>query len=109
MGFRRENEPTLLFLVILLAVSAMGLGRALGSSKLHLSIILAAFVVILMILLFGRLTRTKREILFFFKALKNDDTGIHYHAHGKGPLIDELIQQMNELNQTSGKSKQPMS
>ncbi len=97
MGFKRENGA-LLFLAILLTGCAMGLGWALGSSKLHLSIILAAFVLILLILLFGRLTRTMREILFFFKALKNDDTGIQYHAHRRSPLINELNRQMNELN-----------
>lgn len=85
-------------LAILLTGSATGLGLALGSSKLHLSIILSAFVVFLLVLLFGRLTKTNREILFFFKALRNNDTSIQYNAHRKSRLINELNQHMNELN-----------
>ena len=97
MNFNRENGR-LLLLGLLLTSSAVGMGWALANSRFHLSIILLALVLILFLMLFRRLTLTSREILFFFKALKNDDSSISYSASRSSKLIDELSGYLNELN-----------
>ena len=97
MGFKKENGRMLL-LALLLTASAAGMGWTLANSRFHLSIILLALVLILFLRLFRRLTKTSREILFFFKALKNDDSSISYSANRSSQLIDELSSYLNELN-----------
>jgi len=97
MNFNRENGRMML-LALLLISSAAGMGWALANSRFHLSIILLALVLILFLMLFRRLTKTSREILFFFKALKNDDSSISYSASRSSKLIDELSGYLNELN-----------
>ena len=75
MGFKRENASMLL-LTILATGTSICLGWALANQRFHLAIILLALVLILLALLFRRLSLTNREVLFFFKALQNDDNTI---------------------------------
>ena len=97
MGFKRENGRVLI-LSIMLTVSAVGMGWALTSSRFHLSIILLTLVLILLFLLFRRLTKTSREILFFFKALENDDSSISYSANEKRACEDSGLLELKLFN-----------
>jgi two-component system nitrogen regulation sensor histidine kinase NtrY len=104
MGFKRKNGA-MLILALLLTGCSIGLGWALTSSRLHLSIILIIVVLILLIQLHRTLSKTNQEILFFFKALKNDDTSINYTANRRNSLLDELSHHLNEINLNFRKMK----
>jgi two-component system nitrogen regulation sensor histidine kinase NtrY len=97
MAFERHAR-LLLALLLLLVVTSMGLGWALLSSSLHLSILLGISICAELAILYRMLTKTHREILFFFKALENDDTSITYRSDHRGRIIDELHQYMEALN-----------
>jgi len=88
----------MLMLTILATGISICLGWSLTNQRIHLSIILLALVLILLVLLYRRLTLTNREILFFFKALQNDDSSIFYKDQHRSKLIDELSHYMNQLN-----------
>ena len=49
--------------------------------------------------IFHHLTRTNREILFFFRALENDDTSIKYKSLHRNRLIDELHEHLNRVSE----------
>ena len=51
-----------------------------------------------MFLLYGLLTRTQKKILFFFEALENDDTSVHYSSGLRSRFTDELNVYLNQLN-----------
>jgi two-component system nitrogen regulation sensor histidine kinase NtrY len=97
MAFERHAR-LLLALLLLLVVTSMGLGWALLSSSLHLSILLGISICAELAILYRMLTKTHREILFFFKALENDDTSITYRSDHRGRIIDELHHYMEALN-----------
>jgi len=104
MGFKRKNG-TMLFLALLLTGFSVGLGWAITSSRPHLSIILLLVVLVLLTMLYRTLSKTNREVLFFFKALKNDDTSINYTANRRSHLFDELSHHLNEINLNFRKMK----
>lgn len=95
----------LLLMTLGLTVSSICLGWALSAGYYHLSIILGILVLIQIFLLFQRLSKTLREVLFFFKALKNDDTSVHYSSHRSNHLMAELGHYLNELNKNFSQMK----
>ncbi len=95
----------MLLLTILLSGSSISLGWAITNSYIHLSIVLLILMLIIVSMLYRKLTKTNREILFFFKALKNDDTSIHYAANNRNHLLNELNGYLNELNLNFSKMK----
>ena len=97
MGFRNHNI-TMLALVVLLISSATLLGWALTSSRIHLAILLGICIAAEAVFLHQKLTRFKREILFFFNALENDDTSINYSSNHRNNFIDELHRHLNKVN-----------
>jgi two-component system, NtrC family, nitrogen regulation sensor histidine kinase NtrY len=97
MGFKRHHI-ILLLLLLLLVISASVLGWAMSGSRTHLAILLSAAIIVEVAALFFRMTRTDREILFFFRALENDDTSLNYGSGHRSSLIDELHQHLNRVN-----------
>ena len=97
MGFRYHHIRLVLGLVLLL-ICAISLGWALSTSKFHLSILLGTGILIAGVYLYSVLTRANREILFFFRALENDDTTITYHAGNQSKFIDELHRHLDRIN-----------
>lgn len=89
----------LVVLTVLLAVTAGVTGWALAGARVHLSILTGTLVIAEAIWLFRVVTKTNREILFFFRALKNDDTSIHFAANRSGRLMEELHRLLDQLNQ----------
>lgn len=97
MAFKRY-KMNLLVLIILVVITSSTMGWAVFSSKMHLVIIFAVLVLVESILLYHYLTRTNKEILFFFKALENDDTSISYKSDHRNRIINELHHYLNGLN-----------
>jgi nitrogen fixation/metabolism regulation signal transduction histidine kinase len=98
MGFKHQHI-TLITLVVLLVISAAGLGWALSASRIHLAILLGISISAFGVIIYKLMTRTNREILFFFKALENDDTSIKYSSRHRNRYIDELHQHLNRVNE----------
>jgi len=97
MGFKRHHIA-LLVLIILLVISSAVLGWALSSSRLHLAIILVIVILAGVVFIFKLLSRANREILFFFRALENDDTSIRYSSGHRNSYLDELHQHLDRVN-----------
>jgi len=97
MGFRSFHIK-LFALLVLLVISAAVLGWALSSSRMHLAILLGIVILIGAVFIFRQLTRSNREVLFFFRALENDDTSIRYSSSHRNKFIDELHQHLNKVN-----------
>jgi len=95
----------MLLLTILVTGISICLGWALANQRFHLAIILFTLILILLVMLYRRLTLTNREILFFFKALQNDDRSILYRNQHRSKLIDELSYYLNQLNQNFSEMK----
>jgi len=89
-----------MLLMALLVISSAGLGWALISARMHLAITFLLAVTMAVCFLYRLLTRSHKEILFFFKALENDDTSISYSSTHSNKFIDELNHYMNQLNQS---------
>ena len=85
-------------LLVLLVISAAVLGWALSSSRMHLAILLGIVIFVCAVFIFQQLTRSNREVLFFFRALENDDTSINYSSSHRNKFIDELHQHLNKVN-----------
>jgi two-component system nitrogen regulation sensor histidine kinase NtrY len=94
----RSFHIKLFALLVLLVISAAVLGWALSSSKIHLAILLGIVILVGAVFIFRQLTRSNREVLFFFRALENDDTSINYNSSHRNKFIDELHQHLNRVN-----------
>ena len=99
MSFRTYHIKLILWIILLLINAAL-LGWALSSSRLHLAILLGSAVSLAVVLLYWQLTRWNREVLFFFRALENDDTSISYRSSDRSKFITELHQHLNRLNES---------
>ena len=97
MAFKRFN-PILIILIISLVITSMALGVSVYTSKFHAAVIFGLLAGFETLSLFLRFTWTFREVLFFFKALENDDTSIRYPSDHRNRLIDELHGYLNNLN-----------
>jgi two-component system nitrogen regulation sensor histidine kinase NtrY len=98
MAFNHHRHA-LMALLILLVVTSIGLGWTLFALRIHMAIILGIAICVEVVLIYRMLTATHREILFFFKALENDDTSIRYRSSRRNRIIDELHLYMDTLNQ----------
>ena len=97
MGYRRHHI-TLILLIVLVCGSATALGWALSSSRVHLAILLGMLIAFEAVMLFLQLTRWNRAVLFFFRALENDDTSMGYRSNYRDRFINELHQHLERLN-----------
>lgn len=97
MGFKQYHSKLILFIVLLVATS-FAMGWAWFSSRIHMAIMLTMLVLLEAIILLIQLSRANKEILFFFRALENDDTSFRYTSDFRGKFIDELHQYLNKLN-----------
>ncbi len=95
----RAHQIKLIALIAFLVISATLLGWALSSSRMHLAILMGIGILAAGLFLFQLLTRSNREILFFFKALENDDTSIRFPSSRRSQFIDELHLHLNRVNE----------
>jgi len=98
MAFKHHRIQQIAMLV-LLVICSVGLGWALTSHRFHLVIVFAVIIVATSILVYQLLTLTHKEMLFFFKALKNDDTSIKFNSEQRSKIVEELHRYMDALNQ----------
>ena len=99
MGFKRFNRNTFLIIISLILTSVLT-GWALSSKQIHLSIILSAMLILLTFLLYRYFSGVTNEILFFFKAIKNEDSSLIFKKKTGSPIIDELHLHLQNLNDT---------
>ncbi|MEA3461946.1 MAG: ATP-binding protein [Bacteroidota bacterium] len=97
MGFKNYHI-TLVVEIFLLVITAMAMGWALSFARIHLAILLAIGIAAETVFLYFRMTRLNREVLYFFRALENDDTSITYSSNHRNAFIDELHQHLNKVN-----------
>lgn len=97
MGFRNYNLGLFFFLSAVIILSFIA-GWSFHSGFIHLFIIVLLLISIIGILLFRYINSTNREVLFFFKALENEDTSIQYKSKKRNRIIDELHEHLNSLN-----------
>ena len=97
MAFK-HYKSTMIVLITLVIIGSAGLGWAISLSRVHLSIVLGILVAVAVAYLSRLLSSSHREILFFFKALENDDTSISYRSDHRSRFIDELHNYLNALN-----------
>ena len=97
MDFKR-HRLSLIAGILLLLISAILLGWVLSSSRMHLAILLSIAILAESGYLYMLVTRSNREVLYFFRALENDDTSINYSSSHRTRFTDELHQHLNSLN-----------
>ena len=99
MGFKRHTL-SLMDHASGVVIFSVGLGWA----SLHPACTWPLYILFLILtgifLLFKLLTRTQNEILFFFKALENDDSSVAYRSNHRSRFIDELHRYLNVLNES---------
>ena len=98
MGFKSYHMGQII-LIILLVISAVALGWALSAARIHLAILLTTSIIAEGVLLYLRLIRINQRVLYFFRALENDDTSLRYAANHRSGFIDELHRHLNRVNQ----------
>lgn len=89
---------SLIILIILIVISSVILGLALSADRIHLAIMLVLGIILVVTVLYLRLTRFNREILYFFRALENNDTSLKFSSNHRNRLIDELHRHMKRVN-----------
>lgn len=99
MGYK-SHHISLIILITLLVISSAAVGWALTTSRIHLAILLAIGMVAEVLILYFRINRFNREVLYFFRALENDDTSLKYHTKNRNSFIDELHRHLNRVNKT---------
>ena len=81
-------------------IVACGIGYAIGGSFwLFFTVLLIIEIISISNLIFF-LNRTNRQINFFVKAVKNDDTTLRFPNSSGNKIINELHSSLNELNST---------
>ncbi len=98
MAFKNHRTQQMA-MQILLVLTSVGLGWALFSMRFHLAIVFALLICVAFTLVYQLLTLTHKEILFFFKALENDDTSIQFSSLDRSKIVEELHRYMDALNQ----------
>ena len=86
-------------LIAFLVIVSVLLGWALNNTRYHLAILLGIAILALAVILYLRMSRINQEILFFFRALENEDTSIRYNTDHRNGLIDELHRHLNRVNE----------
>ena len=95
----RSYKTDQIILIMLLVICAAMLGWALSRERIHLAILLGIGIFVAASILYWRMNRINREVLFFFRALENDDTSLRYSTDHRNWLIDELHRHLNRVNE----------
>lgn len=97
MGFK-SHHIKLIALLVLMVISSVFLGWALWSTRTHLAILFAFSVALESAAIYYQMSRWNREVLYFFRALENDDTSISYNAVHQSRFVNELHGHLTRLN-----------
>lgn len=99
MAFKRYNLQ-LLTMILLVVITSFLLGWAAFSTRYHIAILCGFLLLVETVSLFLLITHTNRKIIYFFKALKNNDTSIRYQSTYRDKFINELHRYLDILNST---------
>ncbi len=90
----------IVFRTILLAATALAMGWLFFGSGLYiLTSVFALIFFIQIVELINYLNRTNRKIAFFFDAVRNDDSTLHFPVNTGNKSLDELNESLNKLNE----------
>lgn len=90
----------IVFRTFLLAVAALAMGWLFFGSKLYVLGGVVSFVFFLQIVeIINYLNRTNRKIAFFFDAVRNDDSTLHFPVNTGNKSLDNLNESLNKLNE----------
>ncbi|GAB1450930.1 ATP-binding protein [Draconibacterium sp.] len=85
---------------ILLATSALTMGWLFFGGKLFvLGVVIALIFIAQIIEIINYLNRTNRKIAFFFDAVRNDDSTLHFPVNTGNKSLDDLNESLNKLNE----------
>ncbi|MBK6285049.1 MAG: hypothetical protein IPF54_22560 [Draconibacterium sp.] len=85
---------------ILLAATALAMGWLFFGNGLYiLTSVFALIFFIQIVELINYLNRTNRKIAFFFDAVRNDDSTLHFPVNTGNKSLDELNESLNKLNE----------
>jgi nitrogen fixation/metabolism regulation signal transduction histidine kinase len=90
----------IVFRTLFLAATGLALGWLFFDRGLY--ILTSVFAIIFLILvaeLISYLNRTNRKIAFFFDAVRNDDSTLHFPVNTGNKSLDDLNQSLNNLNE----------
>ncbi len=89
----------IVFRTILLATSALAIGWQFFGSKLY---VLGGVIVLIFIAqiveTINYLNRTNRKIAFFFDAVRNEDSTLHFPVNAGNKSLNDLNESLNKLN-----------
>lgn len=90
----------IVFRTIFLAVSALTMGWLFFEGKLYVIGGIIAFIFIAQIIeIINYLNRTNLKIAFFFDAVRNDDSTLHFPVNTGNKSLDDLNESLNKLNE----------
>lgn len=105
MGFKHFNQQIGLYIFLVVA-SSIVLGYSLQGSQTAVYAVLSAVILVISVwrLLFY-FNKVNREVTFFIKAVKNEDTTLRFSHKTGSKVINEFHQSLNELNLILQKTK----
>lgn len=90
----------IVFRTLFLAVTSLAIGWLFFESKNYLPGCVVSLIFLIQIVeLISYLNRTNRKIAFFFDAVRNDDSTLHFPANTGNKSLDELNESLNKLNE----------
>jgi nitrogen fixation/metabolism regulation signal transduction histidine kinase len=97
MGYKNYNLVLSVRILILL-LSAIWCGHAIATTS-HIALAFSClFLVVEIVDLFRFLNKTHKQIDYFIKAIKNEDTTLRFPEKSGNKIINELHHSLNELN-----------
>lgn len=90
----------IVFRTLLLAASALTMGWLFFGGKLYvLGVVIILIFIAQIIEIINYLNRTNRKIAFFFDAVRNDDSTLHFPVNTGNKSLDDLNESLNKLNE----------
>src|SRR5690606_11511648 len=90
----------IVFRTLFLAATSLAIGWLFFVSKLYVPGSVVTLIFLIQIVeLISYLNRTNRKIAFFFDAVRNDDSTLHFPVNTGNKSLDELNESLNKLNE----------
>lgn len=90
----------IVFRTLFLAVTSLAIGWLFFECKNYVPGCVVSLIFLIQIAeLISYLNRTNRKIAFFFDAVRNDDSTLHFPANTGNKSLDELNESLNKLNE----------
>src|SRR5690606_14972119 len=90
----------IVFRTLFLAATSLAIGWLFFVSKLYVPGSVVTLIFLIQIVeLISYLNRTNRKIAFFFDAVRNDDSTLHFPVNTGNKSLDDLNENLNKLNE----------